>query len=298
MSNYLPLTVVIPTYERQKSVVSLCKAVLLQLEEDDELLVVNDGSKDGTAKALSKINQVRLISNSNNEGMVKTWNKCLVSASHDWICMIHDDDEVTPYALKTIRKVCSSWKKPAIIGHQYSGQNEDNSLQFRVAEPGRWAVLRPFAVPSGVTIHKSIVESVGLFDEQFKYSADIEYFSRICKYFTSITIENPQILVFNLHGDNFEFRAWKEPDILTQLEELERRILSYAELTERAAENYFNNKMNSYIEYIFYTSSKARDTSLLRKFGILAKNKPYLTTRNRIIANFAALFNWFPKIGI
>lgn len=292
------LSIAIPTYKRCHSVTSLVNSIIPQLIDGDELLVVDDGSADNTSDILSKISRVRLISNSSNEGMLKTWNKCLTSTTHDWICIIHDDDMIEPDALKNIRKVIARVKEPTLIGHSYPEQNLnhlDNSLQYRSNEAGSWAALHPLTVPSGVTIHKEIINTIGVFDERFQYSADIEYFSRICAKFTSIAIENPRIVSFNLHSQNYEYKTWGKPDFLTQLEEIEKCLIDYAGLGGEKASEYFQNKMNSYIRYIMENSYKSEDKDLLRKFCSEAKTRTYLHRRVLLSAIIASILNFNPK---
>ncbi len=298
MSNYPPITVAIPTYRRCESVASLARSIIPQLEDKDELLVVDDGSQDGTYDILAEIKRVRLISNTSNQGMLSTWNKCLTSAAHDWICIIHDDDTIAPDALKTIRKTCTLLQEPSLIGHNYLGDSFDNSFRCRIVEPGSWSALHPLAIPSGVTIHRSIIDDVGLFDERFKYSADIEYLSRICSKYTSIIIENPQIISFNLHEENYEYKTWTKPDFFTQLEQIEQCLINYSGLSGDLASNYFREKMNQYVRYMIKTSYKAKDKTLLHKIGLMAKNKSYLSKKNYIATHFAFLLNWVPNILI
>jgi glycosyltransferase involved in cell wall biosynthesis len=289
------LSIVIPTYKRCKSVVALVDSIIPQMMDEDELLVVDDGSQDDTADLLSKIARVRLISNPFNEGMLKTWNKCLTSATSDWICMIHDDDTVEPDALETIRKATELVTEPAIVGHIYDEDSLDNGFQYRIVEPGSWAALNPFPIPSGVTIHRLIVKEIGLFDERFQYSADIEYFSRICAKFTSIVIESPRIVSFNLHGGNYEYKTWGKIDFLTQLEEIEKCLIEYAGIEGKEASEYFHKKMNAYVGYIMDNAYKSEDKFLLRKFCSEAKKRKYLNKRNLRSARIASILNWNPK---
>ena len=44
------LTIAIPTFNRRDRVTSLVESILRQLEPDDELIVIDDGSPDGTAQ--------------------------------------------------------------------------------------------------------------------------------------------------------------------------------------------------------------------------------------------------------
>ena len=296
MTYWQPLTVSIPTYNRCQSVLKLVNDILPQLEAKDEILVVDDGSKDETTTILKELSRVRLISNLKNEGMVKTWNKCLTEANNEWICTVHDDDTIAPHALANIRKACDLSLKPSIIGHHYAENCPDQSFRCQVSEPGHWAAVHPMAVPSGVTIHKAIVEKLGVFNEKFKYSADIEYFSRISSQFTSILIQNPRILTFNLHGQNYEYKTWGKPDFFSQIEEIETLVAQYSGLSSEQAINYVNDKMNSYVRYILKNCSKAEDKSLLRKVGTQVRDKPYLRKKTKAMAHAAALLNWAPDL--
>lgn len=293
MTNDSSITVAIPTYRRCKKVKALVNSILPQLLSDDEIVVIDDGSNDGTDQALANTERVRVISNPSNEGMVKTWNKCLISAQNTWICTIHDDDSVFPKTLESIRKAITLASDPSLIGHCYSSSDEkDLNFRCRVIESGKWSALHPIAIPSGATIHRDIINSVGLFDETFKYSADIEFFSRISSKFTTIVIENPCILTFNLHGQNHEFKTWREADFFSQLEEIEKKIVNYSDLGVEEAKNYFNQKMNDYVRYMLKNSRNADDKKLSQKIGMLVKDKPYLRKKTRISAQVAALTNW------
>src|SRR6266568_3212177 len=101
------LTIAIPTFNRLDRVTALVESILPQLEPDDELIVIDDGSSDGTSESLRSIERVKLLHNPTNLGMVKTWNACLLSAHRDWICLLHDDDLLAPNGLGNIRALCS-----------------------------------------------------------------------------------------------------------------------------------------------------------------------------------------------
>jgi len=298
LMNSSPITVAIPTYNRVTSVTNLIHKLIPQLNQEDEILVIDDASQDGTSEFISKIPQVRLITNSINIGMVKNWNKCLTSASHDWVCIIHDDDTITPTTIQTIKRATTLINEPIIIRHDNLDTEIDQCFRYRVLEPGAWAVLNDSFIPSGVTIHKAIIESIGLFNEKFDYSPDIEYFARICAKYCSVIIESPKILSFNLHSQNYEYKTWAKPDFLTQLEEIEKLRLSYSGLQENIALKRFRNSMNGHIGHMLNSSSKADNPLLLKQVGLMVRNKRYLHRRNLVNAYIASLFNWYPRMYV
>jgi glycosyltransferase involved in cell wall biosynthesis len=55
-----PVSVVIPAYNRAGSIVAAIESVLRQTWEDFELIVVDDGSTDGTAEAAARVTDPRL----------------------------------------------------------------------------------------------------------------------------------------------------------------------------------------------------------------------------------------------
>src|ERR1035441_4029574 len=171
----IPLTIAIPTYNRGSSVRTLIESIFAQTESDDEVIVSDDGSTDGTAEQASTFSNAKVIRHEKNQGMVANWNACLTAATRDWICIIHDDDKLEPGALSALRRACSLADGPALILHRYAGSQFDGAFRYDYSEPCSGAVLSCPTIPSGAVIHRAIIDAVGLFDPQFKYSADLEY---------------------------------------------------------------------------------------------------------------------------
>ena len=290
---FLPLTIAIPTYNRCQLVVTLVQQLLPQLLPNDELLIVDDGSQDATAETLRSIPQVKLVSNPSNYGMVKTWNRCLADASQDWICIIHDDDRITPTSLQTIRRACALVGEPALIAHCSVGSHLDQVFRYRLAEPGAWAALNTTTTPSGVTLHRAIVTAIGGFNEQYSYSCDLEYFARICAHFPSLVIESPELLHYNQHDQNYQYRTWRKVDFWQQLEAIERTVLSYANVGSEVAEMLFCARMSNYAKHMLKNASQADDRTLVRHVGSLLWKQSYLGRRVRLSAAIATVFNTY-----
>lgn len=290
-----PLSIAIPTYNRCQSVVDLVQQLVPQLQPEDELLVVDDGSQDKTAEALRGLATVKLVQNPFNHGMVKTWNRCLASASRDWICLIHDDDRVAPIALETIRRACTVAGEPALIAHRSVDAHLDQAFRYRLAEPGAWAVLNTTTIPSGVTVHRAIVDAIGGFNEQFAYSCDLEYFARICAHYPSLIIENPEILYYNQHDQNYQYKTWTQVDFWQQLESIEQTILRYAGLSA-AGEQHFRDRMSHYAQHMLKNAAQAEDKLLLRHVGSMLWNQAYLGRRVRLAAGIAAVCNTYVNL--
>ncbi|MBW4691935.1 MAG: glycosyltransferase family 2 protein [Lyngbya sp. HA4199-MV5] len=291
------LTIAIPTYNRCASVVALVQQLLPQLSPEDELLVIDDGSQDGTVDALRQVPGINLMPNPSNYGMVKTWNRCLEAASRDWICIIHDDDRVAPTALATIRHACTLMGEPALIAHRSVDAHLDQTFRYRLAAPGAWAALHTPTTPSGVTVHRAIVEAIGGFDEQFPYSCDLEYFARICARYPSLVIESPELLHYNQHDQNYQYKTWRKADFWQQLEAIEQTILRHAGLSE-TGDSYFRDRMTNYAQHMLQNAAHADDQTLLRHVGLMLWKQPYLGRRVRLSASIAAICNTYVKLSL
>ena len=88
------ISVIIPTYNREKLIVKSVKSVLRQTIKNIEVIVVDDGSSDNTEEALKKIKDKKLkyIKLSKNSGACKARNVG-ISESIDKYIVFHDSDD-------------------------------------------------------------------------------------------------------------------------------------------------------------------------------------------------------------
>jgi glycosyltransferase involved in cell wall biosynthesis len=92
------VTVVIPAFNRVGSILAAVESVLTQSYGDFELLVVDDGSSDGTMSALSELTdpRLRLLANPRNMGPSAARNTGIRAARGDWVAFQDSDDEWLP----------------------------------------------------------------------------------------------------------------------------------------------------------------------------------------------------------
>lgn len=92
------LSIIIPVYNASAHIKKCLDSIMIQLEENYELLLINDGSKDDSEMILREYekkypNNVRVISKE-NEGAAKTRNLGIKEARGKYICFIDNDDFV------------------------------------------------------------------------------------------------------------------------------------------------------------------------------------------------------------
>jgi GT2 family glycosyltransferase len=93
-----PISVCMATYNGAGYLRPQLDSILTQLDPDDELLVQDDGSSDGTVEIVRSYGdpRIQLAANERNLGVIATFERCLVRARHDIVFLADQDDEWLP----------------------------------------------------------------------------------------------------------------------------------------------------------------------------------------------------------
>lgn len=181
-------SIIMPTYNREFCINNAISSVLNQTYQNFELIIVDDGSTDGTENLiLRKYNQeikhgkIQYIKK-NNEGVCKARNVGLARAQNEWITYVDSDNEIVPEFLETFainilehpkikllyaKLICIISKK--VIGKRF---------QMKDIKSGNFIDLGTFVH------HKSIYNQLGGFDENMTRLVDWELIVRYTeKYF-------------------------------------------------------------------------------------------------------------------
>jgi glycosyltransferase involved in cell wall biosynthesis len=321
MTHRTAITIAIPTRNRRGRVCSLVQQIVSQMLPGDEVIVSDDASTDGTTEALKDIPGVAVHRHDVGLGMVGNWNYCLGVGSNDWICMVHDDDQLLPSALAAIRQVAAA-RPPALIAHAeweggvlgmisrvlrgsnfrakhfFTAEGAAGLDEVSVSErpPGADAVLHAEFCPSGVTIHRSIVRRVGGFDPQFKYSADMEFFARVCTEFPSLIIHSPRILKYVRHDQQYSIETWRQADFLTELERVERAAIAHAWLDDARSAALLDRRLVRDLSHMLRTVR--RDPDQVRQIARSLAGRQTLRPRQRLAASIGVWLGRYPPFLI
>jgi glycosyltransferase involved in cell wall biosynthesis len=97
----LPVSVVIPVYQRQDLVGRAVRSALLQVPPPQEVIVVDDASTDATA-AVAEAAGARVVRLAVNSGEGPARNAGIEAAATDWIALLDSDDEWLPGHLSRV----------------------------------------------------------------------------------------------------------------------------------------------------------------------------------------------------
>ena len=96
MESMVELSVVIPVYNREGSILRAIDSVRGQTFADFELIVVDDGSTDRTVATIvsgCKEPRLRLLRHATNQGAAAARNTGILNARGEWIAFLDSDDE-------------------------------------------------------------------------------------------------------------------------------------------------------------------------------------------------------------
>lgn len=200
------VSVIVPTFNRAGLLPRAIGSVLGQSFEDFEVLIVDDGSTDETAEVVARYEdpRVRYLAQPRNAGVSAARNRGLREARGDLVAFLDSDDEWLPG--KLAQQVELFRRVPDDVGLVYTGVE-------CVLPDGRRRVDRPeergdvyrlmlgrnviHGGGSNVMMRRSVVATVGFFDEGLRAIEDYEYWLRVARFFKVDYVAAPLIRYYD-----------------------------------------------------------------------------------------------------
>lgn len=127
-------SVIIPTYNRQAYLLACLETVFAQTYGPHEVIVVDDGSTDGTVEALDGFGaRIRFIQQS-NAGPGAARNRGAQIASGDYIAFLDSDDLWFPWALSTFAELIELHDNPSLLFGRYVDFESGEELKAILAQ--------------------------------------------------------------------------------------------------------------------------------------------------------------------
>jgi len=143
------LSVVIPVFNESDGIaptIESVKSVLSDMETDTEIIVVDDGSTDGTGKVLEGIPGIRVISVPENRGVGAARNTGILAAKYDRIAMLDGDGTYPAEPIPEFASLLDSYHM--VVGARTGKRVARNILR---AIP-KWFILKLACYISGKSI--------------------------------------------------------------------------------------------------------------------------------------------------
>lgn len=188
------ISVIIPTYNRQALLPETLASVLAQTSVEREIIVVDDGSTDGTLAYLR--DQPVIVFGLPHAGVpAVARNAGLARAHGELIAFLDSDDIWEPTALAQLSAALAAVPEAgfAFCDYTYFGApGADDHLPAAGRRSGD--LLEPllatdFLVTGGLLIRRRAIESVGVFDERCRVAEDWDYWLRLAASFPGVYVD-------------------------------------------------------------------------------------------------------------
>jgi glycosyltransferase involved in cell wall biosynthesis len=260
----MKITVVIPLYNKKETIIRTLNSVLNQTVLPLDILVINDGSTDGSDEEVIKLQHpsIRLL-NQPNAGVSSARNKGIQEAKGDWIAFLDADDEWNENYIFEINNLFNTNNNLYAIGTNYYHKNMEvlsinllNKTHFIknniITDYFSFAAYNsPPIHSSAVCIKRSLLIEVNLFSEKIKSGEDLLLWAKIAS-LTSWGYINKPLTIFN--RDTSTKRIPENPDLVSpELIQLLNNEEDYN--TRKSIKNYisFWHKIRA-SQYFFYKS--------------------------------------------
>ncbi|MDR1847441.1 MAG: glycosyltransferase [Bacteroidales bacterium] len=212
-------SIVIPLYNKAEYVAKTIESVLSQTYKNFEVLIIDDGSTDGSLEVVGRYidDRIRIVQQK-NAGVSAARNTGIKAAQYELIALLDADDWWDKSYLEEMSGLISQYPDVSI----YSSQNATvrnaiifpakkilNSIDsigcFDAIEMGIKLNYLPIH-SSSVIFKKDILQASGLFDERIAYFEDYDFFLRIGIYSKLAYIEKKPLCYYN-HDIDLSKRA-------------------------------------------------------------------------------------------
>ncbi len=241
-SNPDRLAVVIPTYNRGRSIRRCLDSVYSQTRLPDEIIVVDDGSTDGSTLGLKdQFPGIQVISQE-NQGVSAARNTGIGYANSNWIAFLDSDDVwLDSKCEKQLEALCHN------PGHEichtqeiwiYNGREKRLPLNYH--KRGGWIFPHCLPVcaisPSTAIVSRELLISVGLFDETLPACEDYDLWLRIASRHPILLVDEPLIEKHGGHEDQLSNQRGLDLYRIQALEKFLNNSNSKTEYKELARE--------------------------------------------------------------
>jgi glycosyltransferase involved in cell wall biosynthesis len=201
------VSVIIPTYNRAWCVERAVDSVLTQTIRDVELVVVDDGSNDDTARRLAAYGPALQVISQANRGVSAARNAGIAAARGRWIALLDSDDYWLPDKLAVQLQWLDDHADYRICQTEeiWIRNGQRVNPKKRHLKYGGFIFERclPLCLvsPSAVVIHRHLLVAVGGFDESLPACEDYDLWLRLaCRHPIGL-VDRPLTVKTGGHND-------------------------------------------------------------------------------------------------
>lgn len=211
------VSVVIPCYNHAHYLGHAIESVLAQTHRHFEIVVVDDGSTDGTAEVAARYAEVRVVRQC-NAGLSTARNAGLAASRGEYVVFLDADDRLLPDALQAGLNSLFLHPEAAFVSGHFRYINADGSLrkqqpQLPLESPPYEGMLRGNYITMHATVmyRRAIFDEVGGFDPALRSCEDYDLYLRITRGHP-VARHDEVVAEYRRHNDSMSIRAGRMLD--------------------------------------------------------------------------------------
>lgn len=181
------VSIVLPVYNQAHYLSAALDGVFAQTYPDYELIVVDDGSTDSTPDVLADYQQSHSfqIVRQENQGLPRALNSGFAQARGDFLTWTSSDNVMLPDMLAVlVHALCEDTSVGLVYADHYlMGEDGRDLGRFDTADYDPYLLLHVNLVRCCFLYRRECMEKVGLYDPEFVYGEDWEYWIRLSQFF-------------------------------------------------------------------------------------------------------------------
>lgn len=209
------VTVLIGAYENERTVARAVDSILAQTERSLELIVIDDGSRDGSAdaaqEAIGDDPRGRVMRLDRNQGIARSLNAGLEAAAAPIVAIQDADDYSAPPRLERELSVLAGRPEVAVVGSRMrevdaEGRELRPRTSFAAGDVGP-VLMRFNPIPNGsAAFRKDVALALGGYDARYRYATEYDLWLRIAERHRLFTLDE-ELCTRVMGGGNVAARA-------------------------------------------------------------------------------------------
>jgi glycosyltransferase involved in cell wall biosynthesis len=214
IENKNSVSVIITTYNRRHTIERAIDSVLNQTHPADEIILIDDGSTDGTDQLIKRKYPNIIYIRQENQGVSHARNLGISQSKSQWIAILDSDDEWLPSKLNTqLRLLQENPEHKICHTHEIwirNGRRVNPMKKHKKSGGYIFNKCLPLCIisPSSVMIERSVFDTYGLFDEALPVCEDYDLWLRLCAFLPVLYVDKPQIIKYGGYKDQLSQKYW------------------------------------------------------------------------------------------
>ncbi|HDY67933.1 MAG TPA: glycosyltransferase [Candidatus Scalindua sp.] len=194
------VSIVLPTYNGAKYIRQSIDSCLNQTYKNIELIIVNDGSTDGTPEIIRSYEdgRIKYLTHEKNKGLPHALNTGFTKATGEYLAWTSDDNFYAEEAIEVMVRALHTNERVDFVYADYYFIDENNNISRSMCNPQPNMLNRGNCIGPCFLYGKKVCEETGDYDPEFFLVEDYEYWLRVRKKFKMKKI-NDCLYYFRLH---------------------------------------------------------------------------------------------------